>query len=121
MTKITVDPDQPHLAMRAVRARRLTDPLGAMGFRKTRSRVEREGRARKVAFLASIGVFTGLFGIVALDAPSNSGSVVLAQERPAATVAPTSQQQTNANGFVRSVPAKVVAKPATTHVRTRSS
>jgi len=121
MTNATFDPDQPHLAMKALRARRLTDPLGSMGFRKTRSRIERETRARKIAFVATIGLFTATFGIIASETGTGQSNVVLAQEIPAQVVQPASAQQSDGSGVVRSTTVRTVTKPVTTHVRTKSS
>lgn len=117
MTSQEFDPDRPHLAMKAVRARRMTDPLGSMGFRQTRSRVERETKARKAAFLATIGLFTGLFGIVAMESQAEEVSAGLVQTAGTSSPVSTSPQQTEGTNFTRTVQ----TKPATTHVRTKSS
>lgn len=61
MMKTTIDaPDAA--ARKAIRVRALTDPLGAKGHRRTTDRVERECRARQLAFggvLAAFGAFLG--------------------------------------------------------------
>lgn len=117
MTDSPFDPDRPHLAMKAIRARRMTDPLGAMGFRQTRSRIGRETKARKVAFLATLGLFTGLFGIVAMESQADSASAGSTPASISGAPDPSSPQQTDGTGFTRTVQ----VKPAKTHVRTKSS
>lgn len=66
-------------ARKAVRARRLTDPLGAMGQRHPGQRLEREARARRATFAGSLAVFAVAFGLVSMPAPP---------EEPAAGLAP---------------------------------
>jgi hypothetical protein len=51
-------------ARKVARARALTDPLGAKGFRQTRLRVEGEGRLRRRAFVGSLATFVACFGII---------------------------------------------------------
>lgn len=51
-------------AIRAARARSLTDPLGASGFRQTRQRVRRETSARRRIFAGSVAIFATCFGLI---------------------------------------------------------
>ncbi len=60
-------------ALRAVRARALTDPLGAKGFRQTRRRVRRETSARRRVFASSLAVFATCFGFI-LHSNSDGGT-----------------------------------------------
>ncbi|MFM9108373.1 MAG: hypothetical protein ACKOWF_16935 [Chloroflexota bacterium] len=59
------DPRQQELALKAVRARRLTDPLGALGQRRPGDRIEREARLRRGVFAFSVAAFAASFALVA--------------------------------------------------------
>lgn len=76
-------------ARKQARARSLTDPLGALGFRDTRTRYRREARARRAIFggaAASFVVGTAL--IVA--ASNNSADSAPLNETPSTTAQQTS-------------------------------
>jgi hypothetical protein len=62
------------LARKAVRARGLTDPLGAKGFRRASERIEREARARRLAFVTALASFAGVFGLIVVTAPDEVAS-----------------------------------------------
>jgi hypothetical protein len=69
------------LGWRAVRIRRLTDPLGASGHRRTGGRVRRERVGRRTLTAAAVGAFLALLGAIAggssqaPPAPANGGVV----------------------------------------------
>jgi hypothetical protein len=67
------------LARKAVRARALTDPLGAKGFRDTSGRMKREGSARRVVAVGAAASFVASFGFIALSA-SHSSSASLSSD-----------------------------------------
>ena len=82
--------EQPLAADRlhkAVRARALTDPLGAKGLRRTRQRVERETRARRAVFTVVIAAFVACFGFIAT---SRGGARNAAADSSSQTQPPTS-------------------------------
>lgn len=93
-------------ARKAVRVRALTDPLGAMGFRDSRARIAREGRARRLAAAGAAVTFVGSFGFIVWSSHA-SGAANVAQADAsvsgagaiAAAVEPTS---TPAPSFARS-------------------
>lgn len=51
-------------ARKTVQARRLTDPLGALGQRRQGDRIEHEARLRRGMFAGSLAVFAASFAIV---------------------------------------------------------
>lgn len=55
----------PNRGRKVVRVRRLVDPLGALGHRDPRPRLEREGRARRALFAGAFAAFAGYLGLVA--------------------------------------------------------
>ena len=55
-------------ARKAVRARALTDPLGAKGQRDSRRRIAREGRARRLATIGAAVSFAGSLGFITWNA-----------------------------------------------------
>lgn len=75
---------------KAVRARSLTDPLGAMGFRTQSQRARREARVRRVIFALTTMGFAGILGVVIATAPvqppSISGGVLAAANQTGQTV-----------------------------------
>lgn len=74
------------LAMKAARARSLTDPLGAKGQRTmVRSRLRGQLRARRAIFLASLATFAACFGLILKTDPAHTA----AQADPAATATAT--------------------------------
>lgn len=58
-------PERDHLAWQAARARRLTDPLGANGQRRTGERVRRERLSRRTLLGAAVGTFLALLAAIA--------------------------------------------------------
>jgi hypothetical protein len=56
----TTDP-----SWRAARVRRLTDPLGASGQRRTGERIQRERLARRTVLTAAVGAFMALLAAIA--------------------------------------------------------
>jgi hypothetical protein len=73
-TESHIPDDTARLARKAVKARSLTDPLGAKGFRRTSERIDRESRARRLTFVAALASFAGLFGIIVVTAPEPAAS-----------------------------------------------
>jgi hypothetical protein len=82
--------DQEALFRKAVRARSLTDPLGAMGFRTQSHRVRKEARIRRVFFALTTVGFAGILGVVIATAPvqptSTSIGALAAANQPGQTV-----------------------------------
>lgn len=76
MTSAVGDSDQARLALKAIRARSFTDPLGAMGFRKTRERIQKESSSRRMAFVAALCSFASLFGMIVATAPEQVASQI---------------------------------------------
>lgn len=110
MTTMTSEQEQRY--RKAVRARNLTDPLGAMGFRSHRARVQRETRIRRVAFGLTALCFGGILGILVTTAnPSASPDV-------AGIVAESSGRSSN-SGSGLDVESRVSTAPS--HTRTRGS
>jgi hypothetical protein len=104
MTKKMTTNEQEALLRKAVRARSLTDPLGAMGFRTQSHRARREARIRRCIFALTTLGFAGILGAVIATAPVQtpgitSGGLAAAANRPVPTVRVTggasiqSQQQ----------------------------
>ena len=58
-------PERDQAAWQAARARRLTDPLGASGQRRTGERIRREQRGRRTLLAAAVGTFLALLGAIA--------------------------------------------------------
>ena len=75
-------------ARKQARARSLTDPLGALGFRDTRSRYRREARAQRAIFGVAAASF--VVGTALIVAASNNG----ADSTPQVEAATTQVQQT---------------------------
>jgi len=71
--RVESQPPRREAAIRAARARALTDPLGARGFRQTRQRVRRETSARRRVFAGSIAIFATCFGLI-LHSNSDDGT-----------------------------------------------
>lgn len=76
-------------ARKQARARSLTDPLGALGFRDTRSRYRREARARRAIFGGAAASF--VVGTALIVAASNNGG----DSTPQVEAATTQAQQTS--------------------------
>ena len=78
------DPDRDgawdSAAWRAARVRRLTDPLGASGQRRTGEHIRRERLGRRTLLAASVGAFMALLAAIAggaspSPAPQDTGVV----------------------------------------------
>lgn len=103
---------EARLARKAVIARQLTDPLGRLGFRHARPRVEREARARRAVFVTALGAFAATF--VAIT--GRTESTVTTPSSLAPVVNAPSANALNALG--REIAPRETPVP---HVRTRSS
>ena len=80
-----LDPERVH---KAVRARALTNPRGAMGFSQARERIERERRARQAVFLTALTAFVGSFvGIMLRDGTGDPSIAVAESGSPSAVMA----------------------------------
>jgi hypothetical protein len=114
-TETERDEESLRLARKAVIARQLTDPLGRLGFRRTRARVEREAGARRLLFVAALATFTGAFGVFAVTADE--------PESLALPGAATTVDQSPSRTELRPERSETVRRTAvpTPHVRTRSS
>lgn len=99
MKTTTMTNSEEDLFRKAVRARRLTDPLGAMGFRTQSHRARRERRVRRFLFAITTLGFAGILGLVMASTPAQSreltSGVVAAANRPGQTVSvnPGANQQ----------------------------
>lgn len=102
------------LASKAVRVRRLTDPLGAQGFRRTDLRVARETRARRAVFVATLAGFAVMFGLIAGFSRPSPATDLTAAAQPIVAADHTSASAPPA----RSVRIVTAARP---HVQTRST
>lgn len=110
-------------AKKLLQVKQLTDPLGAMGFRHPRARLEREARVRRIAFVAALASFFGIFGAIAFGADRPPAA---ADPQPTVTADRIVRQYIvrDANGDTTLV--RILAPPAPAaqpkpHVRTRSS
>jgi hypothetical protein len=61
-------------ARRAARVRRLTDPLGASGQRRTGDRIRREQAARRTLLAATASAFMALLGSIVFAAGPNQAT-----------------------------------------------
>jgi hypothetical protein len=110
--------DAIRLARKAIIARQLTDPLGRLGFRRTRDRLEREAGARRLLFVTALAAFAGTFGAIAFNAGTSDST-----QSPAAPIV----SSTSVDPVIRSNQRAVLNEPArrivtpTPHVRTRST
>lgn len=96
-------------ARKQARARSLTDPLGAMGFRDTRSRYRREARARRAIFGGAAASF--VVGTALIVAASNNSADSAPQTEATTTVQQTSSgpaQPASSQSVATSDKAKVV-------------
>ncbi len=107
-----VDP----MLQKAVRVRRLTDPLGAAGQRRTGERIRREHTARRAFFAGTVASFVAILGSFILSAPSDHQA---AQADTASTGANPIVWAIDGNGQIQQV--QVVQQNEVAHVRTRSS
>jgi len=105
--------EQDAMLRKAVRARNLTDPLGAMGFRAPGQRFRREARIRRIAFAATALGFAGILAAVIGSAPAPASQTV--SVAAAAPVARTSQTTRVISGSAQ------IAQRQPTHTRTRGS
>lgn len=103
------NPDRDHLAWQAARVRRLTDPLGASGQRRTGERIQREQRGRRMLLGAAVGTFLALLAAIA------GGS---SQEPP---IAPPDAGIVYAVDQEGNVQAVRIVQPEVAEARTRSS
>ncbi|MGI9252524.1 MAG: hypothetical protein ACR2J8_02165, partial [Thermomicrobiales bacterium] len=78
--------NQEDLALKAIKARRLTDPLGALGQRRSMDRIEREARLRRGLFVGSLAIFSASFALVTVTGTPSHDIAPVAPE-PIAEVA----------------------------------
>lgn len=111
------------LAMKRLQIRQLTDPLGMMGFRHPRARLEHEGRARRFTFLATVVAFFGAFAAIVFGA-ARSPAAADPQANVAADRIVRQYVVRDVNGdttLIRILAPPTSADPPKAHVRTRSS
>ena len=113
---------QQTLQQKAVRVHALSDPLGAAGFRQSRARIQREGRARRLAAVGAIASFVASLGLIVWNVPQSTP----AGDSPASpnqTVinAGSQRQSTNLGAYPPGIRAEPTIVPAASHTRTRSS
>lgn len=94
-------------ARKAIHARRLTDPLGAIGQRHPGPRIEREARTRRAMFAGAMATFVAAFGLVAMTAPPS-------EPAPAPIAAPSG------NPVIAFEPRQEVFVPAEAAAETRT-
>lgn len=113
MTTMTTS-ERETIVRKAVRARSLTDPLGAMGFRTHSQRVRKETRLRRLMFAATTIGFAGILASIIATSPlqpisggsANSTTVTVTRRtQDERVVAPSAQS----------------SQPQPTHARTRGS
>jgi hypothetical protein len=85
--------EQDRLMRKAIRARSLVDPLGAMGYRTTSTRVDREARWRRAAFAATGACFASILGsiLVGTDAGNLVGGQLPIAQETSEVIAPARQ------------------------------
>jgi hypothetical protein len=115
------------LQRKAVRIHQLTDPLGAIGFRQTRSRLEREGKARRLAAFGAMASFAASLALIIWNVPQSApelgGSAfqkTTSLEPVSAKSAPVTSVGTGNLG-ARLPGAAAFDPTAVPHTRTRSS
>lgn len=115
------DPAVEH-ARKAVRARALTDPLGAMGQRDSRRRIAREGRARRLATIGAAVSFAGSLGFITWNAHlSGNGSGGGSVESPNVALADSNGSFLSVIEPTSTPSAAAVSRPATSNVASRAS
>jgi hypothetical protein len=114
-TDLSVDERQARLR---IRARQLTDPLGARGFRRTGARVNAERAARLAVAWATVVGFAGVTTWIAVTAGNSESDAAPAPIFQG--VGPTAP--VNTARFDRQDDERTAeANPVTVHKRTRSS
>lgn len=123
------------LAIKAARARGLTDPLGAKGFRQTRQRIERETSIRRRVFAASLAIFAACFGLILHSSQNGSTTGTAAASAaanssvsgaaPPSSTDPTSTANTGSQGAAV-IPGQATKTPTATaqtptHTRSKST
>jgi hypothetical protein len=108
------------LERKAVLVHGMSDPLGAKGFRQSRERIEREGKARRLAAIGAIATFVASLVLIVRDGshstPINDTSGI--QQAPVGSQSQTTGLGARAPGLEEQIQVQV---PAQSHTRTRSS
>jgi len=117
--------DQRALQQKAVRVHALSDPLGAAGFRDSRTRIQREGHIRRLAAVGAIASFVASLGLIIWNVPQSTPAGESASQTHRTVInadSAASQRQSTSLGALppglRQVPTTV---PVVSHTRTRSS
>jgi hypothetical protein len=121
------DRGRAELQRKAVRIHQLSDPLGASGFRQARPRLEREGRARRLAAFGALASFAASLALIVWNVPQSApelgGSVfekTTSLDPVSAERAPITSSDTSSLGA--RLPGVAAVLPTTVpHTRTRSS
>lgn len=114
--------DQRTLQQKAVRVHALSDPLGAAGFRQSRTRIQREGRARRLAAVAALASFVASLGLIVWNVPQSTPAGESAASPNQTIITAESQRQSTSLGALPpGLRAAPTAVPVASHTRTRSS
>ena len=110
-------------AQQAVRIHGMTDPLGAKGFRQSRGRIEREGRARRLAAIGAIASFVASLVLIVRDAPQSTPTSGAASIRNADTIERVIEAENGTANLGARSPSLIqpTQVPIQSHTRTRSS
>ena len=108
------------LERKAVLVHGMSDPLGAKGFRQSRERIEREGKARRFAAVGAIATFVTSLILIVRDgthtASINDAAGI--QQAPVGSQSQTAGLGARAPGLEEQIQVQI---PIQSHTRTRSS
>jgi hypothetical protein len=110
-------------AEQAVRIHGMSDPLGAKGFRQSRGRIEREGKARRLAAIGAIASFVASLILIVRDAPQSTPTSGAASARNPDAVEQVIESENRTANLGARPPGLVqpTQVPVQSHTRTRSS
>jgi hypothetical protein len=110
-------------AQQAVRIHGMSDPLGAKGFRQSRDRIEREGRARRLAAIGAIASFVASLILIVRDAPQSTPTSGAASVRNPEAIEQVIDAENRTASLGARPPGLVqpTQVPVQSHTRTRSS
>jgi hypothetical protein len=110
-------------AQQAVRIHGMSDPLGARGFRQSRGRIEREGKARRLAAIGAIASFVASLILIVRDAPQSTPTSGAASIRNSDTIERVIETENGTASLGARPPGLVqpTQVPVQSHTRTRSS
>jgi hypothetical protein len=110
-------------AQQAVRIHGMSDPLGAKGFRQSRGRIEREGRARRLAAIGAIASFVASLILIVRDVPQSTPTSGAASFRNPESIEQVIESENRTASLGARPPGLVqpTQVPVQSHTRTRSS